>query len=317
MNENAPSIFLSHAHEDKDFARRLAQDLVAAGARVWIDEAEILLGDSLIAKISEAIDVMDYLAVVLSPTSVQSEWVRREVEIALNGEIAGQTVKVLPLLLSSCDIPPFLRGRLYADFTGPDSYANSFNLILERLGLFREPRPKRLATSGVSTGVLVREQESRQQQLGELAIVWHHLAPGYVLNKTGLRNLARLLSTFSAEEVLYGMEQAANSYLIQEDDDSVTAESWELAFSKIGAICRVQRESRDNPGLKDLYYIRGIMRKQYSYVDEILALNLLKEAHTAGADIQTLRTVVHQSSSWTRWRNEMLDLIRYLNDQPR
>jgi hypothetical protein len=81
MNENAPSVFLSHSHADKSFARRLAEDLRSAGAQVWIDEAEIQLGDSLINKISAAIDV------------------RREVEIALNEEIAGQTVKVLPLLL--------------------------------------------------------------------------------------------------------------------------------------------------------------------------------------------------------------------------
>jgi hypothetical protein len=45
------SIFLSHNHADKPFVRRLAQDLQAAGARVWLDEAEMLIGDSLIKKI--------------------------------------------------------------------------------------------------------------------------------------------------------------------------------------------------------------------------------------------------------------------------
>jgi hypothetical protein len=60
-------VFLSHNWADKDFVRRLAGDLVAAGARVWIDEAEIKVGDSLIEKIRAGIDSMDYVAAILSP----------------------------------------------------------------------------------------------------------------------------------------------------------------------------------------------------------------------------------------------------------
>ena len=70
-----PSIFISHNHEDKQFVRRLGADLAAAGVKSWIDEAEINVGDSLIAKISSAIDEMDYFAVILSPRSGGSAWV--------------------------------------------------------------------------------------------------------------------------------------------------------------------------------------------------------------------------------------------------
>ena len=55
------SIFLSHSHADKDFARRLAMDLKRAGVRIWLDEAELKIGDSLIEKIREGIDQMEYL----------------------------------------------------------------------------------------------------------------------------------------------------------------------------------------------------------------------------------------------------------------
>ncbi len=78
-----PSIFLSHSHSDKEFARRLANDLKKKGVKVWIDEAELEIGDSLIEKISEGIDSMDYLAVLLSPDSVSSNWVRKEISIAV------------------------------------------------------------------------------------------------------------------------------------------------------------------------------------------------------------------------------------------
>ena len=56
-----PSIFLSHNHRDKPFVRTLAQDLRAVGAKVWLDEAEIQVGDSIITRFSSAIDEMQLL----------------------------------------------------------------------------------------------------------------------------------------------------------------------------------------------------------------------------------------------------------------
>lgn len=133
--DRRPGIFLSHTWGDKPFVRKLAHDLRDAGVKVWLDEAEIKLGDSLLEKIQEGINSMDYLAVVLSPDSVSSEWVKREVEVAMNHEISGRRVKVLPLLYKKCDLPGFLIGKLYADFTDPKRYQASLKMILERLQL--------------------------------------------------------------------------------------------------------------------------------------------------------------------------------------
>ena len=55
-----PSIFLCHAEADNEFASQIAQDLKAAGVKVWLEEAEIKLGDSLIEKIRQGIDSVDY-----------------------------------------------------------------------------------------------------------------------------------------------------------------------------------------------------------------------------------------------------------------
>jgi hypothetical protein len=51
-----PSIFLSHSSRDKFFVRELAKKLQDAGVEVWIDEAELKIGDSLTQKIGRAID---------------------------------------------------------------------------------------------------------------------------------------------------------------------------------------------------------------------------------------------------------------------
>jgi hypothetical protein len=129
------SIFLSHNWADKEFTRRLARDLQKAGARVWLDEAEIKLGESLISKIREGIDSVEYVGVILSPTSAKSEWVQREVDIAMNQEIEGKKVKVIPILHKRCDLPGFLKGKLYADMTSEADYAAALPKILDRLGL--------------------------------------------------------------------------------------------------------------------------------------------------------------------------------------
>lgn len=127
------SIFLSHNSSDKPFVRKLANDLRRNGFYVWIDEAEIKLGDSLIQKIREGIDMVEYVGVVLSKNSIESEWVRREIDIAMNQEIEGKKIKVLPIMLEKVEPPSFLKGKLYADFTVEENYSNALNLIIEKL----------------------------------------------------------------------------------------------------------------------------------------------------------------------------------------
>lgn len=123
------SIFLSHNSKDKTFVRRLYHDLANKGVKAWLDEAEIKPGDSLITKITAAINEMDYLGVVLSNNSVQSEWVQREVNMALNQEIHGKRVKVIPLLLQECKIPGFLLDKSYIDFRHDTKYAEALDRL--------------------------------------------------------------------------------------------------------------------------------------------------------------------------------------------
>lgn len=130
-----PAVFLSHSWKDKFFARKLADSLRRHGIDVWIDDAELGIGDSLVEKISQALGKADYVAAILSRNSVQSDWVQKELYIAMTEEIAGRRVKVLPILLESCEIPVFLRDKLYADFTDPSSFDRSLAQLLRALGI--------------------------------------------------------------------------------------------------------------------------------------------------------------------------------------
>ena len=129
------SIFLSHTHADKPFVRKLAADLEAHGIQYWLDEAEIQVGQSLIEKIREGLDSVDFVAAILSPNSITSPWVQRELDVAMNQEILGGQIKVLPILYRSCELPGFLLGKFYADFTEEESYASALKRLVEGMGL--------------------------------------------------------------------------------------------------------------------------------------------------------------------------------------
>ena len=92
------NVFISHNYKDKPMARRLADLLTNYGIKAWIDESEIKIGDSLIEKIRSGLDYMDYLVVLISKNSVESEWVKKELDIAMNREIEGKRVVTVPIL---------------------------------------------------------------------------------------------------------------------------------------------------------------------------------------------------------------------------
>lgn len=129
-------VFLCHSSSDKPFVDRLASDLEKVNIGVWYDKWEIKVGDSLIEKIQEGLDSNDYLAIILSPESVISEWVRRELNSALMKEIKEKRIVVLPCLLSNCLMPSFLSEKKYADFR--NSYEDGFTDLL--LAIFPESK---------------------------------------------------------------------------------------------------------------------------------------------------------------------------------
>jgi hypothetical protein len=141
------SVFLSHSSEDNTFCDCLARDLVDYDVEVWYDEWEIKVGDSLRNKIAAGIETNDYLAVVLSKASVQSQWVQQELNAALDKELKQRQVFVLPLLIEDCNIPTFLRDKKWADFRV--DYRHGLKQLLNRLAAKkrRRRRPKSALTA--------------------------------------------------------------------------------------------------------------------------------------------------------------------------
>jgi len=60
-------IFISHSAKDREFATRLANDLVGAGLSVWLDQWNIRVGDSFADAIDQAIRASRFVMIVMSP----------------------------------------------------------------------------------------------------------------------------------------------------------------------------------------------------------------------------------------------------------
>ncbi len=63
--ETRGRVFLSYARPDRPLAEGLAAGLRRRGFRVWIDQDELRIGDSLVERISEALDQVDFVAMIM------------------------------------------------------------------------------------------------------------------------------------------------------------------------------------------------------------------------------------------------------------
>lgn len=76
------SCFISYSSKNEEFARRLHGRLEQEGLRVWFAPEDMRGGRKVVEQIDQAIRSYDRLLLVLSPSSMSSEWVRREIKRA-------------------------------------------------------------------------------------------------------------------------------------------------------------------------------------------------------------------------------------------
>jgi hypothetical protein len=123
-----PSVFLCHSTLDKAFVRKLCEGLKKQKIRVRLDEEQILVGHDFVSRMEEGITTSDFTAVVLSPRFVaHGPWAKEEYRTALTRQVAAKRVVLLPVLFESCEIPPLLASKKYADFR--ESFDDGFKTL--------------------------------------------------------------------------------------------------------------------------------------------------------------------------------------------
>jgi len=130
-----PKIFISHSWEDNEVSRKLAANLKRDGAEIWIDYEGVKAGDSFIKRMNEALDWCDTLILLWSKSAVNSKYVAREWEAALELD-----KRIIPCILDDTKRPPVLRSYHYINLK---NFEAGYKRLTRDLGLLiKEKEPK-------------------------------------------------------------------------------------------------------------------------------------------------------------------------------
>ena len=137
------SCFISYSSKDQLFAERLYADLQNKGVRCWFAPEDLKIGEKIRTGIDESIRRHDKLLLVLSRASLESDWVEKEVETAMEREREQKRTVLFPVRLDdkimkiqngwAADIR---RTRNIGDFKkwkDRDAYYQSFDRLLRDL----------------------------------------------------------------------------------------------------------------------------------------------------------------------------------------
>jgi len=94
------SCFISYSTKDQEFADRLHADLQSKGVRCWFARHDAKGGRKLHEQIDEAIRLHDKLLLILSPHSIESEWVKTEIAKARRREVRDRRRVLFPIRLA-------------------------------------------------------------------------------------------------------------------------------------------------------------------------------------------------------------------------
>jgi hypothetical protein len=107
-----PVVFISYAHKDADFVRKLVDELQKMDVCPLFDQFELKVGDDIRIAVDNMIDRSDYFAFIISTNSVESSWAKKEIEQAMKRD-----KRILPVVIDLNSVPEELSGIYYADFS--------------------------------------------------------------------------------------------------------------------------------------------------------------------------------------------------------
>ena len=103
-------VFISYSSIDRQYAFELFRFLKQNNCEVWLDFNDIKPSKILQQELSNNIGKANLICLLLSPYSVDSQWVKYEVEMAVK-----KNVRLLPVILRPCVIPEILNNIVGID----------------------------------------------------------------------------------------------------------------------------------------------------------------------------------------------------------
>jgi hypothetical protein len=94
-------IFISYSHQDSEFVVKIHERLEREGASVWLDRHDLVAGP-LQKQVFQGIRLNDVVLLVLSESSLKSDWVENELDLARSKEKEQNRAVLCPVALDDC-----------------------------------------------------------------------------------------------------------------------------------------------------------------------------------------------------------------------
>lgn len=99
-------VFLSYSKEDCKLARALASQLKKIGLEPWDPNEVLFPGDNWASEIGKALEKSEAMVVLVSPSSMKSDQVLREVDFALGSP--RYKGRLIPVVLAEAEEMPWI-----------------------------------------------------------------------------------------------------------------------------------------------------------------------------------------------------------------
>lgn len=141
-------LFVCHSSTDKEFVEEIGADIEAELCTVFIDKWDIEGGDNIVLKLNEALSSARFVAIVMSPEMISSDWCSAEWSSILHQDPSNRRGRILPLRRrdfhlktgARLAVPPMLDALNYFDFRRDQDYAKSFQRLLAKIRGEAPPR---------------------------------------------------------------------------------------------------------------------------------------------------------------------------------
>jgi tetratricopeptide (TPR) repeat protein len=123
------NVFLSYRSVNRTWVLNLYDTLVEMGFKVFIDQAELVVGDQLVSRLGQALRKSQAGVLIWSAAAAESTWVETEYVRLETKAINDTTFRFVPVKLDKTELPEFADSRIFVDFSSYPDGPNGGELL--------------------------------------------------------------------------------------------------------------------------------------------------------------------------------------------
>ena len=232
-------VFLSYSRKDNQFVEKLYNKLKKDGVDCFKDTESIRAGDHWPRKLAEALENCKVIIPVLSPNSYESDYVKREVEIAFADDPVNKKRECIPVLFEESNIHPLLKGIQHIDMSSDDKFEKNYANLLNKLVPYHQgivpvhlihETEKRLPFEVFAAELLTRPILLRKDKFNNILVMIKREGINEAVISTRGKSLISGLYVSGKEEYLINKDKEIQQFLVGNSNEN----SFKINLKELG-----------------------------------------------------------------------------------